>query len=136
MIPLFSHYEELLVNTESKPPFSLRYRFICYKGRLLIGANNKLKIRLLHQCHNSAVGGHSRIRSTYERAKQHFYMLDMKNQVTQYVQCCDIFQHCKAENVPLLRLLQPPPIPSKAWTHVSMNFIDQLPKAKTPYWWS
>lgn len=46
------------------------------------------------------------------------------------VQNCNIFQRCEDEQVVYPGLLQPLPISSRPWEHISMNFIDGLPKSK------
>ncbi|KAF3623801.1 hypothetical protein FXO37_31675 [Capsicum annuum] len=49
--------------------------------------------------------------------------------VIQYVESCDVCQRSKEENVPYPGLLQPLPISDQAWRHVSMDFIEGLPKS-------
>jgi transposase InsO family protein len=45
------------------------------------------------------------------------------------VQACDICQRAKSEHIKLPGLLQPLPIPTRAWSTVSMDFVDGLPKS-------
>jgi hypothetical protein len=48
--------------------------------------------------------------------------------VKNYVQQCTICQQAKAEHVKILELLSPFPIPIEAWSTISMDFIEGLPK--------
>ena len=54
----------------------------------------------------------------------------MKQEVIAYVQNCDICQKNKAEHVPYPGLLQPIHVPKQAWLHISMDFIEKLPKSE------
>ncbi|CAN0860162.1 Transposon Tf2-6 polyprotein [Linum grandiflorum] len=99
-----------------------------YKGTICVGKGGTLRKQLLELFHASPVGGHSGMQATYQRVKQYFYWEGMKTEVTKLVAECDICKRCKAENVPYPGLLQPLPVPDQAWKHISMDFIDGLPK--------
>lgn len=46
------------------------------------------------------------------------------------VQECDTFHRKKDEQVAYPGLLKPLPIPNRAWEHISMDFIEVLPKSE------
>lgn len=46
------------------------------------------------------------------------------------VKQCDVCARCKYEPAAPAGLLQPLPIPSQAWQHISIDFIEQLPKSR------
>ena len=48
----------------------------------------------------------------------------------EFVSACDICKRCKYENVAYPGLLQSLPILEQAWTRVSMDFIEGLPKSE------
>jgi hypothetical protein len=54
----------------------------------------------------------------------------MKHQVQQYVKNYPVCQKNKSENVPYPGLLAPLPVPERAWTHISMDFVEGLPKSQ------
>jgi cytochrome c1 len=58
-----------------------------------------------------------------------FYWPQMQQQVKLYVKNCPICQKNKSENVPYPGLLSPLPVPEMAWSHVSMDFVEGLPKS-------
>ncbi|XP_071939847.1 uncharacterized protein [Coffea arabica] len=54
----------------------------------------------------------------------------MKQRVISFVQNYDICQKNKSKNVPYPGLLQPIPVPKQAWLHISMDFIEKLPRSQ------
>lgn len=54
----------------------------------------------------------------------------LKETVTQFVQACTVCQQAKVEHVRLPGLLQPLPVPDRAWKVVSLDFIEGLPKSQ------
>ena len=54
----------------------------------------------------------------------------MQQQVKNFVKECAICQKNKAKHVPYPGLLEPLPIPDMAWTHISMDFVEGLPKSQ------
>ncbi|KAL0371093.1 UNVERIFIED_CONTAM: hypothetical protein Sangu_0427400 [Sesamum angustifolium] len=53
-----------------------------------------------------------------------------KQDVVRWVQSCDVCQRSKAEHLPYPGLLQPLAIPTQAWSSISMDFIEGLPKSE------
>jgi hypothetical protein len=51
----------------------------------------------------------------------------MKATIKEFVAACHVCQQVKSERVSYPGLLQPLPVPTKAWTLVTMDFIDRLP---------
>ena len=54
----------------------------------------------------------------------------MKRDITEFVARCLVCQHVKVEHQNPVGLLQPLPIPSWKWEHVTMDFIIGLPRTK------
>lgn len=80
--------------------------------------------------HASYFGGHSGIRATYHRIKQLFYWPGLKKQVEHYIRECPTCQITKAEHIHIPGLLNPLEVPDMAWTHITMDFIEGLPKSQ------
>lgn len=94
-----------------------------------MGDSNSIRTILLQDYHSSAFGGHSRIRATYQRIKRLFYWPGLKKKVENYIRECPMCQVTKSENIHIPGLLNPLEIPHMAWTHISMDFIEGLPKS-------
>lgn len=54
----------------------------------------------------------------------------MIEDVKKIIQECEVSQSCKDEQVAYPGLLQPLPVPERAWEHLSMDFIESLPKSE------
>ena len=80
--------------------------------------------------HSSAIGGHSGMRATYQRIKRLFYWQGLKQWVETKVASCPICQRSKHENCKYPGLLDPLPTPDMAWAHISMDFVEGLPKSQ------
>jgi len=94
---------------------------------VVIGDSGPLKLQLLESFHKSALGGHSGERGTYQRLKLVFHWPTMHKQVKEYVKYCPVKN--KAEHTPYPGLLQQLPVPDMAWTHISIDFVEELPKS-------
>lgn len=101
-----------------------------YNHRLYIGVGSPIKEKVLKHVHESSLGGHSGITGTYQRAKAVFYWRGMRNNTLSYVQACDVCKMNKGDNAASPGLLQPLEIPDQAWSHISMDFVEGLPKSE------
>ncbi|KAJ3686458.1 hypothetical protein LUZ61_015622 [Rhynchospora tenuis] len=82
-----------------------------YKGRICVGNANGWRDKLLHELHNSNLGGHSGILVTYKKVKSLFYWPSLKKFILDHVKSCEVCQITKPEHVPTPGLLQPLPVP-------------------------
>jgi hypothetical protein len=73
------------------------------------------------------VGGHSGILVTIRRLKQFFAWQGMNATVHQFISACSICQQAKPDRSRLPGLLQPIPVPDRAWKVISLDFIEGLP---------
>lgn len=120
---------QLRITPQGHPPYTLTSGILRYKNRLYVGAGTDLRAKLQQSFHDSALGGHSGERATYQRAKLLFYWPGMKKDIASYVKLCPVCQKNKSEHNLQPGLLHPLPIPEMAWTHISMDFIEGLPKS-------
>ena len=65
--------QELALDPQSNPGFSLQSGILRYKGRIYIGENTDLRSKLFHTFHSSPMGGHSGNRVTLHKMQQVFY---------------------------------------------------------------
>jgi hypothetical protein len=118
--------------TASSPQLLVR-RGLVYLGdsdRLYIPADDALRTRLLHECHDVPTAGHLGKDKTLEQVKRRFYWPRMDADVLQYVRTCDACQRNKPSQQATAGLLQSLPIPNHPWQQVTMDLITQLPKSQ------
>lgn len=120
---------ELSLSSQNDKGFQLVNGIIKYKGRVWVGSNSLAQQHILEALHNSGIGGHSGFHATYHRVKSLFAWPKMKDTVKHFVQTCGICQQAKTEHVKTPGLLQPLEIPKQAWSTVSLDFIEGLPKS-------
>jgi hypothetical protein len=121
--------QQLSINDQAVPNYSVHQGILRFKGRIYSGNNDELNNRISDSLHSFAIGGHSGIRATYHRVKRIFHWANLKKSVEQFVSECAICQRAKSEHCMYPGMLAPLPIPSVAWTFISMDFIEGLPKS-------
>lgn len=57
---------------------------------------------------------------------QLFWWQSMRHDIQCFVKCCSVSAQSKSNNVPPAGLLQPLPIPTCPWSHISMDFVTGL----------
>jgi hypothetical protein len=119
--------QQLAVHSPDEKGYSLEHGLIKFNGRLVIGSNLALQTKLIATLHDSALGGHSGIQATYQRAKKLYYWPGMKLAVELFVRQCEVCQQAKHSNTRPAGLLQPLPPPKGAWQDITMDFMEGLP---------
>lgn len=123
---------KLFVDAASVPNFSLRDGLLRFKGRVWIGNNSPLQQSIILALHASPVWGHSGVPVTYQHIKKIFAWPSMKKGIQEFVAACTMCQHAKPDRVKYPGLLQPLPVPTRAWQTVSMDFTEGF----TSFRWS
>ena len=77
------------------------------------------------------MGGHSGIRATYHMIKRIFFWPNLKKAVETFIQHCPVCQRAKGEHCHYPGLLEPLPILYMDWRHISMDFVEGLPKSQS-----
>jgi len=78
--------------------------------------------------HDSKVAGHFGRDRTMELISRNFFWPKMEDDVRQYCNECDNCQPMKAPRHAKHGLLHPLELPCKPWTHISTDFITDLPE--------
>ena len=86
-----------------------------------------IRMRLIYENHDIPIAGYQGVERTYAKMHTHLYWPKMLEGVRKYIASCDTCQRNKASQLAKAGLLQPLSIPTERWTHVSMDFITQLP---------
>jgi hypothetical protein len=122
--------QRLAIAPDTDGVYTLQANIIRYHKRIYIGDDRTLKEQLLGSFHASAIGGHSGMVATYQRIKRIFYWPGLKRDTQQYITECAVCQRSKSEHCPYPGLLEPLERPDMAWQHISMDFIEGLPKSR------
>jgi hypothetical protein len=121
---------ELSVTSPNNQGYSLDNGIIKYQGRVWLGNQTEAKQAILLALHNSAIGGHSGVNATYHKVRALFSWPHMKQEIQEYISKCAVCQQAKHENTKAPGLLQPIPVPDSAWSMISLDFIEGLPKSQ------
>ncbi|KAG8503273.1 hypothetical protein CXB51_001257 [Gossypium anomalum] len=100
------------------------------RGKIFVGKDPPLRHELFLHFHDSAVGGHSDVHVTRKRISSLLYWKGLTTDVKKWIRECVVCQRCKSETVASPGLLQPLPIPDRAWSMVSLDFIEGLPTSE------
>jgi hypothetical protein len=126
-----SQLKELITKVQQEPHeyegFKVINGLLFFRNKLYIPADSPLKISLLEEFHSSPFGGHSGIHKTWGRIKENVYWHGMKEDVTNFINSCQICQQTKVPAQLPYGLLQPLPIPEGVWEDISLDFIVGLP---------
>ena len=68
--------------------------------------------------------------ATYQRIKRLFYWVGLKKDTHTFVSECPVCQRAKSEHCQAPRMLEPLDPPDMAWQHITMDFIEGLPKSQ------
>src|SRR5207248_10362503 len=86
-----------------------------YKDLIYV-SSKQVRDQLLHDYHDSIIGGYQGINRTYGRLFENYYWPRMKEQVKEYIRNCDLCWKSKAQRHPPYGLLEPIETPETPWT--------------------
>ncbi|KAK3574387.1 hypothetical protein QTP86_006576 [Hemibagrus guttatus] len=88
---------------------------------------SNLRIRVLQWVHTSLCSGHPGISRTLRLTQNSFWWPSMVKDVATYVKSCSVCAQSKTPKELPSGLLQPLPIPQRPWSHLSIDFVTDLP---------
>ena len=93
--------------------------------------DNSLKLAVLEDLHDSKVAGHFGRDKTYELVKRNWWWPGLDDFIRKYVSSCDSCQQNKTKRRKAFGKLLLLELPYTLWTHISIDFIVDLPKVKS-----
>lgn len=90
-------------------------------------APQNLRHRVMQWVHTFVSSGHPGISLTLHLLKNSFWWTSMTKDVTAYVKACQVCAQSKTPKELPSGLLQPLPIPQRHWSHLSIDFVTDLP---------
>ena len=116
-----------MANAQLEGSYAWRNGLLFFKGRVVIPSHAALRTKLLHEMHDTKIGGHSGVLRTFKKLAQQFYWPKMYQAVQEYIKKCETCQKVKSETMPPAGLLQSLPIPCQVWDDITLDFIEGLP---------
>ena len=99
-------------------------------GRLFVPASGSLRNELIRETHDPEWAGHPGVERMMALLSREYYWPKMEEDIELFVRTCLACQLDKTERRKQPGLLQPLPIPDRAWDSVSMDFITGFPEVK------
>lgn len=121
-----SHIQQLKSSTGTELHYRVLEGKLWYKNRLVIPKSSIFIPLILHEFHDSHIGGHAGILKTLKRVQECFHWEGIQKDIKNYVSACSICQTHKYSTLSPAGLLQPLPIPQAIWDDISLDFIEGL----------
>jgi len=108
---------------------NLEYKedLVFHNGLIYVPDDPEIKLKIMHERHDSPVSGHLGQAKTYELVSRNYFWPRMRKYINDYVTSCDTCNRSKNPRHKPYGELQPLPIPSRPWSSISMDFIIGLP---------
>src|SRR5271170_3411715 len=107
--------------------YQWRSGFLLFKNKWYVPDDASIKADLMKLYHDSKLAGHPGAKATQELIGRIFYWPGMGQYIERYVQGCDLCQRVKVQHHTPRGLLKPLEQPTANWTHISYDFIMDLP---------
>ena len=114
-------------NTRRPSYLHLRDSLWYFKERVCVPNDTTIRRRLLYEFHDVPTAGHSGYLKTLNALASHFWWPRMTRTVRSYVSSCATCQRIKPSTQATPGLLRPHDIPTRPWSHISMDLITDLP---------
>ena len=97
-------------------------------GLFYVPNDLELQRRLLHEVHDTPIGGHMGLAKTIARLTSSCWWPGMKSMIADYVRGCTTCAAIKPSMQKPAGLLRPLPVPEKPWRTITMDFVGPLPR--------
>ena len=108
--------------------YTIMEDLLCWKNRIYTPEG--MRQRIIKSEHDSEVARHFGWDRTMESITRNFYWPNMEQDMRRYCNECDICERTKAPRHAKHGLLHPLELPCKARTHISTDFITNLPESE------
>lgn len=100
----------------------------CPAGKIY--APSSLRNRIIQWAHTSLASGHPGINRTTALVRNSFWWSTLSADVKSYVTACQICAQSRTPWQLPAGLLEPLPIPQRPWSHLSIDFVTDLPNSQ------
>ena len=103
---------------------------IYYRDRLYIPPDPELRTQIIYRAHSTGPAGHPGRVKTIDLIARTYWWPRMSQLIGEYVQACDLCVRTKASRSAPQGFLQLLPVPFRAWSDISIDYITPLPKCE------
>lgn len=101
---------------------------IYFRDRLFLPPDDELRTQVLYRTHSSGPGGHPGRTKTLDLLTRTYWWPNMSKDAAEYVRACNLCMRVKPSRSSPQGYLQPLPIPYRAWSDISVDYITPLPE--------
>jgi transposase InsO family protein len=106
---------------------------VYHNSRLVVPANEDLRLELLRLHHDAPIAGHPGRSNTYKLLARSYFWPLMGSDVARYVRNCALCRRTKNLRQSTPGLLQSMPVPSQRWQEISVDFVTGIPQSGNNY---
>ncbi|KAK3531229.1 hypothetical protein QTP70_015226, partial [Hemibagrus guttatus] len=85
------------------------------------------RLQVMQWIHEAPISGHPGIRRTTQLVRRRFWWLSLASDVEGYIRSCPTCAQARTSRQLPEGLLEPLPIPQRPWSHLSVDFLTDLP---------
>jgi hypothetical protein len=101
--------------------------YLTKRGQVYVPNDFLLYKTIIHEAHDVLYRGHLGVTKTLHAVRSRYFWPHMQDMINEYVTTCPSCQAAKAKPIKQNGLLQPLEIPTRPWSHVSVDLITGLP---------
>ena len=115
--------------SDAHPLWSQRDDLLYFDWVLYIPYTESLRLGIIKKHHDEPLAGHLATEKTFALIRAKYYWPDMQKQIQEYCNSCLVCQGARVICRKQPGLLQPIPIPKRAWEVLTLDFITGLPES-------
>jgi len=100
---------------------------IYYKDKLFLPPDDELRTQVIYRTHSTGPAGHPGRTKTLDLLSRTYWWPRMSRDVEEYVRACELCVRTKSPRSLPQGFLQPLPVPFRAWSDISVDYITPLP---------
>ena len=101
---------------------------VYYRDRLFVPPNAALQTQIIFRTHSTGPAGHPGRTKTLDLVSRDYWWPRMSKDVATFVRACDLCFRTKTPRSAPQGFLQPLPVPFRAWSDISIDYITPLPE--------
>ena len=122
--------QRIIEHIDDRPEFRLIKGVLYCKDRLCVPDVQDIKTELMTDAHRTRYSIHPGSTKMYQNLKNHYWWMNMKKEIAEFVSKCYTCQVIKTEHKKPPGLLHQLDIPTWKWEHITMDFVSGLPNTR------